>query len=104
MTFRKYRQQVVEITGEQYDGPPSHPLVRGIERARFMEGKLGRLIALASQQQFKTAQKQAAAWQRVLERTVRSRERMRNTLMGRFPLANSERIARRRNEESCTLQ
>jgi hypothetical protein len=76
MNFKEFKQQSLKITLQQFESKEFHPLDFGIQRARFEEEKLKRLIDLAEQVESLTVKRKAAGWRRQLEKTVGVRMRM----------------------------
>lgn len=75
MTFAEFKRQISLVARERYQGDELSPLQFGIDRARFEEQKLLKLIALAQQAGFATAQRRKAAWERQLIKVRSSRQR-----------------------------
>jgi hypothetical protein len=76
MTYKEFKRHVFTIYNETFTGADNSPIEYGIQRARFEEKKLQRLIVLADQTDFSTAKRKVAGWHRQLERVQQIRERL----------------------------
>jgi hypothetical protein len=68
MTYKEFKRHVFSIYSETYSGADVSPIEYGIQRAKFEETKLERLILLANQTDFSTAKRKVEGWRRQLER------------------------------------
>ena len=68
MTYKEFKRHVFSIYSEAYRGADVSPIEYGIQRAKFEETKLERLILLANQTTFSTAKRKVEGWRRQLER------------------------------------
>ncbi len=82
MTFKEFQTRVRDIKKESFDGTADHPLQWGIQRARFNEEKLERLVSIAREVPFATAKRRFDAWQRQLVRVRETRQRMERAELG----------------------
>ncbi len=76
MTYKEFKRQVFMVYNETYSGADVSPIEYGIQRAKFEETKLERLIALACQTEFSTAKRKVEGWRRQLERVHEIRVRL----------------------------
>jgi len=76
MTYKEFKRQVFAIYNEPFEGADSSPIEYGIQRARFEEKKLRRLILLADHTEFSTAKRKVAGWRRQLERVQQIKVRL----------------------------
>ncbi len=76
MTYKEFKRHVFTIYSENYNGEDVSPIEYGIQRAKFEEIKLERLIVLAEQTDFSTAKRKVAGWRRQLERVHQIRARL----------------------------
>ncbi len=76
MTYKEFKRQVFSIYSECYNGADVSPIEYGIQRAKFEEKKLGRLILLANQTDFSTAKRKVEGWRRQLERVHEIKARL----------------------------
>ncbi len=76
MNFKEFKKQSLQITLEHFESKEFHPLDFGIQRARFEEQKLKRLIELSEQVDSLTVKRKAAGWRRQLEKTANVRARL----------------------------
>jgi len=76
MTYKEFKRQVFMIYNEPFEGADNSPIEYGIQRARFEEKKLRRLIVLADQTAFSTAKRKVAGWRRQLERVQQIKARL----------------------------
>jgi len=76
MTYKEFKRHVFTIYNETFDGADNGPIDYGIQRAKFEEKKLNRLILLADQTDFSTAKRKVAGWRRQLERVHEIRARL----------------------------
>ncbi len=76
MTYKEFRQQALAISKEPFEGSDENLLEYGIQRARFRENQLQRLIVLANQTGFSTAKRKVAGWRRQLERVGQIKMRL----------------------------
>ncbi len=111
MTFKEFQAQVREIKKVTFQGTSDSPLHWGIERAKFNEQRLLRLIAVAEQVPYATARRRYDAWQRQLSRVRETRERMERMDLGIYhakvtppsaeTIAVAQVISRSRRGENC---
>jgi hypothetical protein len=76
MTYKEFKRHVFTIYNEGFNGEDSSPIDYGIQRARFEEIKLHRLIELAEQTDFSTAKRKVVGWHRQLERVLQIKARL----------------------------
>ena len=76
MTYKEFKRQVFMIYSETYNGADVSPIEYGIQRAKFEETKLERLITLAGQTDFSTAKRKVEGWRRQLDRVHEIRARL----------------------------
>ena len=76
MDFKEFKRRSLQIALEPFQSKEFHPLDFGIQRARFEEQRLRRLIELAGQVESLTVKRKEAGWRRQLEKTVTVRNRM----------------------------
>ena len=76
MTYKEFKRHVFTIYNETFDGADNSPIEYGIQRAKFEEKKLNRLIVLADQTDFSTAKRKVAGWRRQLDRVQQIKARL----------------------------
>ena len=112
MTYKEFKRHVFTIYNETFDGTENSPIDYGIQRAKFEEKKLNRLIVLADQTDFSTAKRKVAGWRRQLERVQQIKARLERrksempvpvALYDRPEYAVTMDLARVRNGRSVTV-
>ncbi len=76
MTYKEFKREVFVIYNENYNGADVSPIEYGIQRAKFEENKLERLITLASKTNFSTAKRKVEGWRRQLDRVHEIKARL----------------------------
>jgi hypothetical protein len=89
MTYKEFKRHVFSIYNETFSGADNSPIEYGIQRAKFEETKLLRLIVLADQTDFSTAKRKVAGWRRQLERVQQIRERLQLRKSEMLPVATA---------------
>ena len=76
MTRKEFERLRMSIEEQDFFGNCTDPIEYGIQRARFEEKKLRKLIVLADQTAFSTAKRKVAGWRRQLERVQQIQTRL----------------------------
>lgn len=67
MTLSEFLKASREIQEEQFLDPPVHPFRYGVEKAKFEQTRLKRLIALGERTDGKVVQRYLTRWRKELE-------------------------------------
>lgn len=75
MTFSEFQKLVSAIQAEEFHSTTSDALTMGIQRCRFEEAQIARLLKLAKQSGIPTALKKMVIWEARLNRKIAARQR-----------------------------
>jgi hypothetical protein len=95
MTYKEFQCRICIISQQKFRSMHFDPLQFGIERTRFEERQLMRMIEVASGINSDTAQRRVDAWKRQLDRIKTTRQRLENTKAGIFQTAQPANRTRR---------